>query len=164
LIAACGGEKAVVETPATPKDAHAEGTSHAEEASASIETAATDVATEVSGVQEGISLAAEGNILISRTNFEGRSQHVTTGFVNIVRKADGYYAELQDDFSLDGAPDPVLGFGTNGEYVAASKFSSLKSITGAQSYKLGEDFNPEAYDTIFVWCEKFSVPLGVASL
>ena len=100
---------------------------------------------------------------VASGSFEGRSDHVTTGSVTIRKADDGYYVVLAEDFSLDGAPDPKLGFG-NPDYVVESQFSALNSKTGAQTYKLPENIDPMDYSQIYVWCEKFSVPLGVASL
>ena len=100
---------------------------------------------------------------IASGSFEGRSDHITTGGVSIQKAEDGYYVVLADDFSLDGAPDPKLGFG-NPEFVADTLFSELRSKDGFQSYKLPDGVDPMAYSNIYVWCEKFSVPLGVATL
>lgn len=126
--------------------------------------AATETVTETVSDHDGVSQAADGDLLLAHGQFEGLSQHVTTGGVTIVKRNGGVFVELATDFSLDGAPDPVLGFGKDGEYVTASQFSALENISGAQSYKLPEDLDPASYDTVYVWCEKFSVPLGVASL
>lgn len=107
-------------------------------------------------------VVAEGAV-VATGEFEGASKHVTTGGVTIRQAADGFYVTLEDDFSLDGAPEPRLGFG-DPDYVVETQFSELKSKTGHQSYKLPEGFDPMAYQTIYVWCEKFEVPLGVATL
>ncbi len=48
--------------------------------------------------------------------FEGASDHVTPGGISVRKAADGYYVVLDEDFSLDGAPDPKVGFG-NPDYV-----------------------------------------------
>lgn len=113
---------------------------------------------------DDVSLAASGDLLLAHGQFEGLSDHVTTGGITIVKRDGGVFVELGEDFSLDGAPDPVLGFGANGEYVAATQFSQLNEITGAQSYRLPDGIDLAEFDTVFVWCEKFSVPLGSASL
>lgn len=101
---------------------------------------------------------------VSSGQFEGRSDHVTTGGVSISKDGDIYVVTLEDDFSLDGAPDPKLGFAKGGTYVQASEFSILNSKTGKQVYQLPANINPTAYDEIVVWCGQFSVPLGIASL
>lgn len=111
---------------------------------------------------EAKSTAPAGETVASGA-FEGQSDHVTTGSVAIKKAEDGYYVELAEDFSLDGAPDPKLGFG-NPDFMAETLFSELRSKDGFQSYKLPDGFDPTAYSTIYVWCEQFSVPLGVATL
>ena len=106
--------------------------------------------------------APKGEVVASGS-FEGRSEHITTGGVTVQKAEDGYYVVLAEDFSLDGAPDPKLGFG-NPDYVIETQFSELRSKDGFQTYKLPDGFDPMEYSSIFVWCEQFSVPLGVASL
>ncbi len=105
---------------------------------------------------------ADGSV--SHGTFDGRSDHVTTGGVEIVKDGHGgYKVILAKDFSLDGAPDPKLAFGHNG-VDKSTIFAPLKSKTGHQEYELPASIDPTKYNEIYVWCEKFSVPLGVASL
>lgn len=101
---------------------------------------------------------------VASGTFSGRSDHITTGQASITGTPGNYTLTLGADFTLDGAPDPVVGFGTDGAYSAASKVGSLQAITGEQSYSLPADFDPAAVNEVYIWCEKFSVPLGVASL
>lgn len=96
--------------------------------------------------------------------FEGRSDHVTSGLAQIVKTATGYDLVLGADFYLDGAPDPVIGFGNNGEYDASSQFTKLDKKRGQQRYTLPADFTPGQHAELYVWCEKFAVALGVATL
>lgn len=96
--------------------------------------------------------------------FEGRSKHVTSGEVSIVKTKTGYELILGDNFFLDGAPDPVIGFGNNGKYDKATTFTKLEKKNGRQTYNLPEGFTPSNYSQVYVWCEKFAVPLGVATL
>ena len=71
---------------------------------------------------------------------------------------------LEDNFKLDGAPDPTLGFAKNGKFVIASEFSPLKSKTGRQIYELPASVDVSSYSEIVVWCHKYAVPLGSAKL
>ena len=102
--------------------------------------------------------------VIASGTFTGKSDHETRGTVRIVQTEEGYELRLGDDFYLDGAPTPVLGFGVNGEYVHATQFADLDRKRGSQSYKLPADFNPANVTEVFVWCERFDIPLGVARL
>jgi hypothetical protein len=97
-------------------------------------------------------------------SFEGRSDHVTSGGVTVVKTASGYALELDASFYLDGAPDPVIGFGNDGRYDTASQFTELNKKRGQQRYDLPADFVPSQYSEVYVWCEQFAVPLGVATL
>lgn len=94
----------------------------------------------------------------------GASDHVTTGTVSIERDGDATYVVLGSDFSLDGAPAPTLAFGKDGEFVAETEFTRLNAKTGAQRYRLPAGFSLTNLNTFFVWCSKFSVPLGKARL
>ncbi|QJF52915.1 DM13 domain-containing protein [Roseobacter ponti] len=97
--------------------------------------------------------------------FTGKSNHVTTGGVTITKNADGTATvTLHDNFSLDGAPDPRVAFGKNGTYAPEADLGVLKNLTGGQSYVVPASVNLDDYDEIYIWCLKFSVPLGVAAL
>jgi len=97
-------------------------------------------------------------------SFEGRTNHVTSGGVSIVKTATGYELVLADNFFLDGAPDPVIGFGNAGKYDKTTTFTALEKITGRQTYALPQGFAPANFSQVFIWCERFSVPLGVATI
>ena len=101
---------------------------------------------------------------ISKGNFSGRTNHITTGQVSLEKTATGYQLRFADDFSLDGAPDPVVALGNGETYFAANKISALRNKTGGQVYQLPASFTPGQFSQVYVWCEKFSVPLGVADL
>ena len=105
-------------------------------------------------------LPASAGDVVAKGSFVGASDHVTTGAVHVT---DGS-VDLQDDFSLDGAPDPKVGFGKDGVYDPATTLSALESNTGAQSFAVPDGVDPSAYNEVYIWCEKFSVPLGVAKL
>ncbi|MEM7353301.1 MAG: DM13 domain-containing protein [Acidobacteriota bacterium] len=106
---------------------------------------------------------AESTVAASGT-FTGKSDHVTTGGVTILETGSGYVVVLEADFSLDGAPDPKIGFGNNGKFATKTLFTPLENKTGLQVYALPKSIDPAKYNEIYIWCEKFSVPLGVASL
>jgi hypothetical protein len=97
-------------------------------------------------------------------SFTGASNHVTSGHVEVIKTSDGWEVHLKDDFSLDGAPDARVGFGSSGKFADATDFEPLRSITGAQVYKVPADIDPTNYDEVYIWCRQYSVPLGVAKL
>ena len=102
--------------------------------------------------------------VIASGTFDGRSDHITTGRVSIEKTASGYQLNFASDFSLDGAPDPVVALGNGETYSVGNKLGALKNKTGGQTYALPANFKPGQFKEVYVWCEKFSVPLGVAKL
>lgn len=109
-----------------------------------------------------VTASAQDQVLASG-KFQGKSGHSTSGGVSLVKTANSAFVVLEADFKLDGAPDPKLGFGKNG-YVKSTQFSELKSNSGKQTYEVPATIDPADYTEVWVWCEKFSVPLGVAAL
>lgn len=106
---------------------------------------------------------AQAEDVTATGSFEGASNHVTTGSVQIVHTEGGYQAILSADFSLDGAPDPKVAFGKDGA-VDGAIFAKLKSLTGQQVYAIPAELDPADFNEFYIWCERFAVPLGVASL
>lgn len=95
--------------------------------------------------------------------FTGKSDHVTKGGVQIVTVDGKRLLVLAEDFSLDGAPDPKIGFGKDG-YVKGTLFTKLGNLNGKQTYEIPTNVNLADFNEVWVWCEKFDVPLGVAKL
>ena len=102
--------------------------------------------------------------VVSQGTFSGRSDHITTGQVTLEKTATGYQLRFSADFELDGAPDPIVAIGNSETYNKSNKLGKLKNRTGRQVYQLPADFTPGQFSQVYVWCEKFSVPLGVADL
>ena len=98
-------------------------------------------------------------------SFTGASDHITTGDVTITKNADGTATvTFAANFSLDGAPDPRVGFGKDGKYVDLSDLGELKNINGAQSYIVPASLDIDDFNELYIWCLQFGVPLGVAEL
>ncbi len=107
--------------------------------------------------------ASAGEEVLASGAFRGKSGHAASGGVSVVKTETGIRVVLAGDFKFDGAPDPKLGFGKDG-YVKATQFSVLKSNNGEQIYEIPAALDPADYNEVWVWCEQYSVPLGVANL
>ncbi|MEL6219703.1 MAG: DM13 domain-containing protein [Pseudomonadota bacterium] len=99
----------------------------------------------------------------ARGVFTGKSNHVTNGHARVVRTGGQWVIELEDDFFFDGAPDPKVALGRDG-FDANAILSPLRTNSGRQAYALKSGLDIGQYNEIWIWCEKFSVPLGVAPL
>lgn len=95
--------------------------------------------------------------------FIGKSNHVTTGGASIGRVGNQWVVILANDFNFDGAPDPHVALGSNG-YRKDASLSKLESNTGQQVYAIPASLDVADFNEIWIWCDKFAVPLGVASL
>ncbi len=95
--------------------------------------------------------------------FTGKSNHVTSGRAEIVTQNGKSTIHLLSDFKFDGAPDPKIALGNNG-YDKNTLLGPLKSNSGKQSYEVPANIDVSQYNEVWVWCEKFNVPLGVASI
>lgn len=96
--------------------------------------------------------------------FSGRNDHIVTGAVSVVQAGDHKFIVLGPDFSLDGAPDPKIGFGSDENYDPDTSFTPLENTTGAQRYEIPSNIDLSKYNEVYIWCDKFSVALGVAPI
>ncbi|WP_299608189.1 DM13 domain-containing protein [uncultured Tateyamaria sp.] len=102
---------------------------------------------------------------VSSGTFTGASDHITTGGVDVIKNADGSHTiVLGDDFSLDGAPDPRVGLGKDGHFNGNTDSGKLGNLTGSQSFVIPAGIDVSEFNEVYIWCEKFSVPLGIAKL
>lgn len=97
-------------------------------------------------------------------SFTGLNNHATQGTASIVKEESGYFIVLADDFEFDGAPDPKVALGKDGEYDPSTLIELLRSNSGAQKYAVPAGIDVSEFNEIYIWCEKFSVGLGVAAL
>jgi hypothetical protein len=92
--------------------------------------------------------------------FTGRSRHVTKGGATLTATN----LTLEKDFTLDRAPDPIVGLGKNGKWDPATFMGELAEKSGKQTYTLPANINAADYDTAIIWCRAADVPLGIAPL
>ncbi|MEM9550147.1 MAG: DM13 domain-containing protein [Pseudomonadota bacterium] len=96
--------------------------------------------------------------------FTGATGHVTKGRATLSGAAGAQTVVLQDDFWFDGAPDPRVGLGRNGKFDPDTDLGELRKNTGGQTYSVPAGLDLSRHNEIYIWCRKFSVPLGVAKL
>ncbi len=95
--------------------------------------------------------------------FTGKSSHVTTGRAEFVVHGDKAEVVLLDDFTFDGAPDPKVALGKDG-YNSSLLIGKLQKNSGKQTYEVPAGMDIDGVNEVWIWCEKFNVPLGVAKL
>jgi hypothetical protein len=66
--------------------------------------------------------------------------------------------------SITEAPDARVILAKNFDEPSGVRCGSLEGFTGSHEYDIGADVNVEEYDSVVIWCDKFSVPIGLAEL
>lgn len=97
-------------------------------------------------------------------SFFGVSGKSTSGGVTVSKDAEGYIVTLGSNFSFSGAPDPKIGFGSNGQFVNGTLVGLLQSNNGSQSFRVPAHIDVSQFNEVHLWCEQFSVGLGVAPI
>jgi len=73
---------------------------------------------------------------------------------------------LLDDFRFDNAPDPRVALGKDGTYAPETVQTAVleqSQWSGASSWELPAGVNPDDYNEVWIWCERFSVGLAIAT-
>ncbi len=96
--------------------------------------------------------------------FSGASGHTTSGSVTVTKQGAQYVIELGGNFSFDGAPDPYVALGTGKKPVAGGLGAELASNTGAARYVIDAGPAVDGATQVIIWCKKYAVPLGVATI
>jgi len=108
--------------------------------------------------------AAAGDLSGQFSVIDGKEKYTTVGGVTIKKSGGKTLVVLSDDFKFPGAPDPQLGFGSNGSYDKATTFVKLTKLEGSQTFEVPSNINLSNYNEFYVWCERYSVPLSLAKL
>ncbi|MFG3505380.1 DM13 domain-containing protein [Streptomyces sp. NPDC047821] len=102
-------------------------------------------------------------------------EHATTGTVRVVRLADGSRILRLENLDTSNGPDlkvwvtdaPVRE-GKAGWHVfddgAHLSLGDLKGNKGDQNYELPDAFDPNKYTSVTIWCDRFDVSFGAATL
>lgn len=106
--------------------------------------------------------AAAADVLYTGT-FKGAGGKKSSGSFDIIKKDGKTLIRLKSNFRLSSVPDPKLAFG-NGRYKKGTIYAKLKKFKGAQTYVIPSRLNPASFKQVWIWCEKFSVPLAVANI
>ncbi|RST14057.1 electron transporter [Streptomyces sp. WAC05374] len=102
-------------------------------------------------------------------------EHATTGTVRVVKLADGSRILRLENLDTSNGPDlkvwvtdaPVRE-GKAGWHVfddgAYVSLGDLKGNKGDQNYELPDAFDPNTYTSVTIWCDRFDVSFGAATL
>ena len=103
------------------------------------------------------------------TEYEGAfvsRNHPTTGQAIVLGNGTGQRFLRFEDFQTDNGPDLSVylvnsSAGGVDEFIDLGK---LKGNSGEQNYEVPADVDLDVYDTVLIWCVRFSSPFGEARL
>ena len=93
--------------------------------------------------------------------FQGAGGHKASGHFEVLKDGAVTKVVLKDDFALQDAPAPRLAWGKDG-YKRGTIFATLAKFKGAQEYTVPAGTDLSQFNELWIWCEKFDVPLAVA--
>ncbi len=101
----------------------------------------------------------------ARGSFVGTQKFQVTGTTEVFRQNGEWFIRLGPGFSESGAPDPKVALGNkaSGGYVPGTILGLIQA-NGESVYKLTPGLDIGDYDQVWIWCERFNVPIGHADL
>ncbi len=114
-------------------------------------------------VSEAAPVIATGSTQVGRKGPFTSGAHDTKGNAILLTGTDGKSVLRFENFSTSNGPDlkVYLRKRDTQEFINAG---SLKGNIGNQNYQIVGNIDPSKYDTVDIWCDRFSVSFGTAIL
>jgi hypothetical protein len=110
------------------------------------------------------------NVLLATGKFRSY-EHPTSGTASLIHLPDGGRIIRLTDFETDNGPDVKVWVSkaTAGQAGDARDFAyvdlgDMKGNVGNQNYELPAAAKGETWNSVIIWCDRFSVPFGAAPL
>ena len=124
----------------------------------------------ITASSEGLSslpfpLMVGGDSLSRSGTFQGLNGYSVEGTATLERSADEAAIAFGSDFNSQNGPGLYVYLSPNANNVNGGvNLGKLKATSGAQSYPIPANFDPEDFDHVLVYCQPFGVPFGTAKL
>ena len=92
----------------------------------------------------------------------GAGDHHATGTVAITKDKNGKPTLTLSDLKVDKVPDGRVYLAKDGDYTKGVELGKLKQFSGMVEYPIPVNVNPQDYNSVVIWCQKFSVEIGHA--
>lgn len=130
-----------------------------------ISTGSSQVTASSGGISSASIKVDVGTIAGRSGMFSGRNGYSVSGTATLIGMTGNASLELESDFSSQSGPGLHIYLSNNGNNVNGGlDLGDLISNSGAQSYSLPTGTNPADFSHVFIYCQPFSVPFGVAEL
>ena len=108
---------------------------------------------------------------LSHTSLAGDMHHQRVGMLT---GAGGHNAEgsvnleghtlILSDLTVDKVPDGRVYLTTDADFTSGVELGRLTQFSGSVNYSIPDGVNPDDYNSVLIWCKKFSVEIGHANL
>ena len=125
-------------------------------------------------VPEEAPVAVPGEIVTLAQGTFGERSHPGEGTALVLNDgSEQRFLRFEDDFATDNGPDlfvylttadadsPADDFGVDGQFVSLGR---LSGNVGSQNYEIPIGLDLSEFDTVVVWCDRFSVAFTTADL
>lgn len=85
-------------------------------------------------------------------------EHPASGTIRL----DGRQITLEN-VSITEAPDGRILLTNQHDEPSGARIGPLQGFTGTHRYEIPVGTNPDDFDSITIWCDKFKVPIGLAT-
>lgn len=92
----------------------------------------------------------------------GAKDHHASGTVALTKDADGRAVLRLDNLKIDKVPDGRVYLAKGGDHTKGVELGKLTQFSGTVQYAIPANVNPDEYDSLVIWCRKFSVEIGRA--
>ncbi|NER32047.1 MAG: DM13 domain-containing protein [Symploca sp. SIO1C4] len=110
------------------------------------------------------------NIIATGTFVNVEQNHPTSGTARIINENGKRYLEFEQGFKTANGPEvKVILHRNNTVPVSVNEqdyvtLAALQSTSGAQRYAIPDDWNLDQFKAVAIWCKRFNVTFGYASL
>ena len=92
----------------------------------------------------------------------GSDGHHASGKVSFAMGMNNKHVLTLSDIKVDKVPDGYVYLTKNADRMHGVELGMLKQFSGTVSFDLPDGVNPDDYDSVVIWCKKFSVEIGRA--
>jgi hypothetical protein len=115
--------------------------------------------------------APTGPVALCSGSFSSRNRYTVTGQATVYRLDDGSRTLRLEDFNSTNGPDLFVYLTVADEADSDAQLDAdaidlgvLRGNVGSQNYDIPADVDLDRYDTVVIWCRRFSTSFGAADL
>ncbi len=107
----------------------------------------------------------EGKMAAMRTGMlAGAGSHYAAGTAYLTKDQSGHMTLNLTEIRVDRVPDGRVYLAKQGDYRTGIELGKLTQFSGTVDFPIPGTVNLEEYDSVVIWCKKFNVEIGRASL